>query len=322
MSRVDALIASFTERQYGLIARWQALGRGISASHFDRRVASGDLIVIYAGVYRLRGVPYTQEMRWLAAVLAGGPTARLSHLAGSSFHGFEVTKPRPQITVAYGNVRSIPGVDVFRSRRAVDVVVVRGVRVTSKARTVLDSAVVLPFPAYELFVQNTVNAKLVTIESLLAILDRRGGKGVEGTVALRHALSGGFVDEKIVKKLELLIARIVDRAAVPRPDRQLQLTCADGRRVVLDNAWRDRKVAVEGDGQRWHGNAAQARATRARARSITATGWGLYQYGWSDATETPRGTQREIESLFCDGSTAIRRVDPSQNEEGDEKGAA
>lgn len=314
MRSYDELIGRFTAKQRGAVARWQVDDGAIPPHVWDARVASGALVTMYDGVYRLRGAPFTQELRWTGAVLAGGPTARLSHLAGAAFHELDVKKTRPQITVAYDVARSIPGVDVFRTRREGDVVTVNGIRVTTKARTVLDCATLLPFDRYEPFVQDAVTSGRVKIETLLAMLDRRGGRGVEGTVALRAALEGGLVDEKIERKLELLVARIVQQACVPAPVRQFELVCADGRVVVIDKAWPDRKIAIEPAGERWHGNARRAARTRARARSITATGWDYYEYGWSDATETPRETQREIESLFCEGSTVRGRVDPSQNE--------
>jgi hypothetical protein len=159
--------------------------------------------------------------------------------------------------------------------------------------------------------QNAVNDKLVKVESLLAILDRRG---VAGTTLLRETLAGGFVDERLQRRLELLLARIIARARVPAPVRQHPLVCADGREVFFDSAWPDRRVAVEGEGLRWHGNATQARKTRARARSITASGWSLYAYGWSDVVEAPDDVVSELESLFCEGSPGLSPGNPSQKE--------
>lgn len=311
---IDDLIADFTAKQHGLIARWQARGVGITDHALDDRIRRGQLIHVHAGVYRLRGVPYTQELRWLAAVLAGGPHARLSHSAAAALHGFDVRRARPEITVPYSRMTEIPGIDSHRTRRLGDLIVVKKIPVTTKARTILDLAATMR-SGFDLFVQNTVNDGLVAIESLLSILDRKGGRGVDGTVLLRDALADGLVDENIQKRLELLIARIVDRARVPKPVRQYELICDDGRQVFLDNAWPDRRIAVEGEGLRWHGNKQQAAKTRARARSITASRWDLYAYGWSDATETPDDMLREIESLFCEGSSGHGPEDPSQNED-------
>ena len=310
----DDLIAAFTARQHGLIARWQALAAGIPDHAVDDRIARGQLIQVHAGVYRLRGVPFTQELRWLAAVLAGGPQARLSHSAAASLHGFDVRRVRPEVTVPYSRLTDIPGVDAHRTRRLGDLTVVNKIPVTSKARTVLDLAATMR-SGFDVFVQDTVNQGLVSIESLLAIISRKGGRGVSGTVLLRDTLADGLVDEKIQRKLELLVARIIASANVPAPVRQHRLICEDGREVFLDNAWPELRIAVEAEGLRWHGNKRQATKTRARARSITRSDWHLYAYGWSDATETPDDMRSEIESLFCEGSSGHGPENPSQNEQ-------
>ena len=254
------------------------------------------LVPVHAAVYRLRGAPYTQDLRWLAAVLAGGDGAVLSHQAAATTQHFDIRRLRPVVTTPHQRHPEHEGITFHRSRRLgpSDTTVVRGIPITSRPRTVLDCASVLPFAIFESLVQDAVARGLVTVESLLAVIDRRGGRGVGGTVALRAALEGGLVDEKIESKLELLVARIIDQAPIPRPVRQYELTCVDGRRVRLDNAWVEYKIAVEPEGRRWHGNAHQARATRERARSITRSGWDRYAYGWGEAVETPDAILSEV----------------------------
>jgi hypothetical protein len=114
---------------------------------------------------------------------------------------------------------------------------------------------------------------------------------------MRRALEGGLVDERIERKLELVLATIIEAARVPRPIRQHPVIGADGKTYFLDNAWVAERIAVEGDGRRWHGSAVQAAKTRARARAITATGFDLYTYGWSEAVDMPLATQHEIEEI-------------------------
>ncbi|HVM55136.1 MAG TPA: hypothetical protein VM262_18265 [Acidimicrobiales bacterium] len=314
MNGIDELITRFTAAQYGLVARWQALAVGVPAAAFDHRIAKEMLVLVHPAVYRLRGVPYTQELRWLAGVLAAGPEAWLSHRAGASLQGFDLRFPKPEITIAHRRECHLDGVIAHRTRRAHDVVMVRGIPVTSKPRTLLDCATVLPFPVFERLLQNAVTSGVVKIEAILAIVDRRGGRGVDGTNDTRRALAGGLVDDKIQRELELLLARIIASADVPAPVRQHPLTCADGREVVLDNAWPDRKIAVEGVGLRWHGNAGQARKTRARSRSITASGWDHYEYGWSEAVEEADDIRRLLESFWA-GSAGHGPADPAQNED-------
>lgn len=297
MRSVLELIATFTARQHGLIARWQALGVGITERQIKHLVQTGALIPVHPGVYRLRGVPFTQDLRWLAAVLAGGEGAVLSHQAASVVHGFELRRVRPVVTTPNARHPEVDGVTWHRTRRHHDTTVVRGIPVTTRARTMLDNAAVLPYEVFEPLLQHTVTSGLLRIEELLAILDRRGGRGVPGMTKVRAALTGGLVDEDIQRRLELLIARIVQSANAPAPVRQHPVVGADGKRYVLDSFWPDALVAVEGDGRRWHGDPEQARRTRARARAITATGIELYTYGWSEATETPAAVRTEVESV-------------------------
>jgi hypothetical protein len=297
MNAIDILIATFTARQHGLAARWQLLGAGITERQIKDRVARGQLVPVHPGVYRLRGVPYTRELRWLAAVLAGGDGAALSHQAAGVVHHYDIRRTRPVVTTPHARHPEIAGVTFHRSRRHGDVVVMSGIPVTSRARTMLDLAAVLPYDVFEPVLQNAVTGGRLPIEEMFSILDRRGGRGVPGTVAARQALQGGLVDEDIQRKLELILAGIIDSASVPRPVRQHPVMGADGREYRLDNAWVDLKIAAEAEGLRWHGNKAQAAHTRSRARAITATGWMLYSYGWSEATETPLAVRAEIESI-------------------------
>jgi len=309
MNGVDELIASFTERQHGLIARWQSSGVGITKRQFDARVVDRVLIRVYRDVYRLRGVPFTQELRWLAGVLAGGDGAALSHRAAGALHHYDIRRSRPEVTTPHRRHPEIEGVTLHRTRRhnPIDLVVVNRIPVTTKARTMLDLAGILPYETFLALLQDAVARGVANLEPLMAIVDRRGGHGVEGTVALRTGLADGLVDEKIESKLELIIAGIVDAARVPTPVRQHEMTCADGREVRLDNAWIDLKVAVEGDGRRWHGSAKQARASRARSRSIVASGWQHYVYGWAEATETPLLVRAEVEETVL-GPMGYRRA--------------
>jgi very-short-patch-repair endonuclease len=85
--------------------------------------------------------------------------------------------------------------------------------------------------------------------------------------------------------------------------------------VRIDFAVVDRRFAIEANGVRWHGNASQARATRARARSITATGWSLYEYGWYEATETPDDLRAEVESAYWGASPGLSPGEVPQNED-------
>jgi hypothetical protein len=314
MTSYDDMIAGFTARQFGLVALWQTRSMHVPDHAVYARRDSGVLVRMHDGVYRLRGVPFTQELRWLAAVLAGGPEAWLSHRAAASLHGYEMRFPKPEITIAHERECALDGVIAHRTRRRHDVIAVRGIPVTTKSRTALDCASVMTPASFREMLEHAVTAGVVSVEALLAVLQHRGGRGVEGTMLLRETLASGYVDEKLQRKLELLVARIIDSCRVPRPVRQHRLVCDDGREVILDNAWPDRKKAVEAIGLRWHGDRKQFVKTRLRARSIRQSGWELDEYGWYEATEAVDEMRASIE-LFWAGTRAPEARVPAQNEE-------
>jgi very-short-patch-repair endonuclease len=84
---VDAAIARLAGRQYGVVARFQLLAIGLTARMIDRRVATGRLHAIHRGVYAVGHKRIPQEGRWLAAVLACGDSAVLSHRSAAALWG-------------------------------------------------------------------------------------------------------------------------------------------------------------------------------------------------------------------------------------------
>lgn len=262
------------------------------------RAASGLIRLVHPNVYVHTSAPFTTETRMHAAVLACGSDAFLSHRAGAAWLGYpSVRRFKPEVTTPHLDLPRISGIDIHRTRRfhPRDVTVVNGLRVSSPGRTALDLCAVLPYSTAEAVITEAVVCKVLRVPQLLAAIERSGGRGVTGTVACRSIAAGALDLEGIESILELDVARIIADACVPRPVRQHELVCADGRNVVLDNAWPELKVAVEADGMRWHATPARLRRTQARSRSIQGSDWVHLVYGWDDAHDSPLTTRTEIE---------------------------
>jgi very-short-patch-repair endonuclease len=126
--------------QHGVIARAQLLDAGWSASQIDREVGARRLHVIQRGVYAVGHSALTREGRWMAAVLACGPGAVLSHHSAAALWGLPV-HDNGLTRVTAPTVHSRRGTDVHRAilaRR--DRTVRRGIPVTSVARALADLA--------------------------------------------------------------------------------------------------------------------------------------------------------------------------------------
>jgi len=192
----------------------------------------------------------------------------------------------------------VAGVTIHRTNRLdpPDRTIVDGMPVTSLPRTLLDLGAVLPYEIVEQAAHDAVIRKLVTFESLVAVVDRLGGRGRRGVGVLRAVLLGAALDERLESELERRLVALAPKS--PHIELQHRMTCVDGRVVRLDVARRDRRIAVEGNGDRWHTTPKDARRDRERRRSIQASGWDHYEYGWSEVTETPELVRAELAVLL------------------------
>lgn len=76
---IDVRIGHIADRQFGLISALQLLELGLSRAGIDDRVRTCRLRRIHRGVYAVGHRALRREASWLAAVLACGPGAVLSH---------------------------------------------------------------------------------------------------------------------------------------------------------------------------------------------------------------------------------------------------
>lgn len=117
---------------------------------------------------------------------------------------------------------------------------------------------------------------------------------------LRAVVRSSLLPRGIESRLELDLLRLIESCPVPKPVLQYEIVVADGRRIRLDSAWPDLRVAVESDGRRWHSTRQEFERDLERSRHITAAGWRHYRYGWTDVHQRPAAVRAEIAAaLIC-----------------------
>src|SRR5215208_605792 len=84
---IDREIARLALRQHGVVARRQLLRAGIGEAALDHRLRRQRLHVIHGGVYAVGHRVLGREGRWIAAVLAAGDGAILSHRSAATAWG-------------------------------------------------------------------------------------------------------------------------------------------------------------------------------------------------------------------------------------------
>ncbi|MDQ3728813.1 MAG: type IV toxin-antitoxin system AbiEi family antitoxin domain-containing protein, partial [Actinomycetota bacterium] len=102
----DVLLAKLAEDQFGIVTSAQLVNLGFSSSAISRMVGSGRLIRLHRGVYAVGHSRLVARGRWLAAVLACGDEAVLSHREGAALLDLRYSeRSRVDVTVA-GRSRS------------------------------------------------------------------------------------------------------------------------------------------------------------------------------------------------------------------------
>jgi hypothetical protein len=288
----DAQLASVAAAQHGVFPLAQVVDLGLSASAVRKRALAGRLHRIYHGVYALVPLPLLPARgRYLAAVLACGSHAALSHRSAARLHGLrESHRDAIEVLIPGRSARQHEGIEVHRSNRfepALDAAVVDAVPVTTVARTLLDLAAVVPRRALERALDQ---AEILRVFDLNALRDQivrnpsHPGAGKLRSTLARHT-AGDAVTES---ELEELFRAIVDPAGLPRPEVNAPVDPGDGGTIIRpDVVWRHAKLAVELDGAKWHLTRKAFESDHDRDLRLKAAGWDVIRLTWRQLHDEP-----------------------------------
>jgi very-short-patch-repair endonuclease len=230
-----------------VLTRKQLLALGFGPSSIDHRISRGRLFPVSLGVYAVGWPALGQKRQWMAAVVAGGDGAALSHRSAAALWEIGNAQPR-QIDVSVRRRCELqrPGIR-FRGRptlAAKDIVYRDDVPVTSPVQTLVDLGTELPPIPLERAVNDADKRGLVDPETLR---DELGGyRGQPGVRPLRHLLDKLFF-RLSDSDLEIYFRRIVQRAKLSMP---LGKQRVNGFEV--DFFWPELGLVVETDGLRYH----------------------------------------------------------------------
>jgi predicted transcriptional regulator of viral defense system len=138
----EILIAALAKRQHGVVMLGDLEAAGLTRDGVKRRVAAGRLHRIHRGVYAVGHRGLADEGRWIAAVLACGEGAVLSHRSAAQLWRLLDPDPGPvdvSVPTRCGRRRR-SGIRIHRPR-AISVEATtrrRGIPVTTPARTIRD----------------------------------------------------------------------------------------------------------------------------------------------------------------------------------------
>jgi very-short-patch-repair endonuclease len=233
--------------QHGIVTRRQLLALGYSARSVEHRIARGRLFPVSLGIYAVGWPALNQKRRWMAAVLAGGEGAVLSHRSAAAH--WEIGKEqkwRIDVSVQRRCELHRPGI-LFRGRPTLSlksIVLREDIPVTSPVQTLVDLATELDPLPLERAVNDADKRDLVDPEELREELLQFSGE--PGIRPLRHLLDKLFF-RLSDSELEIYFRRIVSGAKLPTP---LSKRRVNGFEV--DFFWAELGLVVETDGLRYH----------------------------------------------------------------------
>jgi very-short-patch-repair endonuclease len=261
-------VAALASRQHGVVSAAQLRALGLTAGGIEVRLRARRLFRLHRGVYAVGHTALTSQGRDLAAVLACGPGALLSHrsaarrwgLLRSSSSRIEVTAPRAR--------KPRPGIVVRRSRSIDrdDAATVLGIPVTSVARTLVDLAEVLDATRLERAVNEAEVLRLFDLDAITATLERLHGR--RRARRLRRVLATYVPEPRFTRSdAERRFLRLCSERGLPAPE----TNCWIGGQEV-DAYWPDARLAVEVDSRTFHTTLRAFEEDRRRDRSLAALG--------------------------------------------------
>src|SRR3954452_23363062 len=136
---VQRRVWALVRRQHGVIARWQLAELGLTPSAIRHRMSTGRLRLIHRGVYVVGRPELTQHGGWMAAVLACGPGAALSHGSAGALWGIRRPGATIHVSVPANRRAKADGVRVHR-RTHKDVTAKDSIPLTTPTATLIDLA--------------------------------------------------------------------------------------------------------------------------------------------------------------------------------------
>jgi very-short-patch-repair endonuclease len=277
---VDRAVAGVAAAQHGVVTRAQLLNAGLSAHDVEYRLKIGRIIAVHRGVYAVGHLPPSPHAKAMAAVLACGPHAVLSHRSAGALYG--LIRYHGPTDVTAPTKRSHRGIRLHRSRTR-DRTTHYGVPVTTPARTLLDLADVLEPASLTRAVNEARLRHLLTRDDLSAVLNTSPGRRTKA-FDTSHAPTRSVFEDAFLT--------FIDRHGLPRPEVNQRV-----HGYEVDMLWRPQRLIAELDGRAYHEHAFEH--DREKDAHLLAAGLTTIRVTWRRLIETPDREAERFAALLA-----------------------
>ena len=267
-----------------MVSRPQLLALGLGDPALRWGVRHGALHRVHQGVYAVGYVADTLESRWMAAVLACGPNAALSHFDAAALWKIH-DAPGPRVHVLTRSNRRGDGLWVHRARRLHpdDVTTERGIPVTSVARTLVDMTDVVGADRLLRAMREAEFLRLLDHDALSAAVER--GRGRRNLRVLTTALAQHRPGQVVREELEHRFLELI-------------------RKAEISSAGDERQSQDELDGRAAHGRVTDFERDRERDAALSASGLRPARFTWKRVTKAGDEVIADLIAMLGQGGGA------------------
>src|SRR4051794_38755593 len=285
-------------RQHGAISRAQLRALAFSRHAIQHRVDRRRLVVEWPGVYRVGRRPLAGDGCFMAAVLACGDDAALSHESAAALWGIRKGGLDPiEISVPANRRIRLDGIRPHRRNPMPPTTTIRSLPLSQPLFTLVDLAATLETDPLEAAINAADKLNLVDPEALEAALNRI--PRFPGLGKLRATLARY---SRTDSNLERRFLAIVRKARIPLPTTQEHI--GPGR---IDFHWRELDLVVETDGLTYHRTPMQQLEDRRRDQAHTAAGRTQLRFANLQIRETPDEVVATLRATAARLGTLLRR---------------
>lgn len=267
-----------SRRQLGLVTSPQ-LARLGWGHHAVLHLAERELLFpVRRQVWRTAGAAPTKEMMLLAAVLAAGERALLSHASAGRLWGYhQVPEPdrihvltdswsQPRLVGVQGH-RTTALPDHHRGR-------VGAIPATSPERTLVDCCGLLLPDQLRSATNDGLRRGVLTLPRLARCVEevpRSGRRSIVPVIELLGTLVAGYDPGDSDPEVDLVQTLV--QAGFPRPGQQIRVV-GEGRKMFIDVGWPELRVGFEYDSLEYHEH--RFHEDRDRLRRLKRAGWDVW----------------------------------------------
>ena len=274
------------------MSRRQLLAAGLSVRTIERRVEAGRLRPLHQGVYAVGGFALGRKGTWMAAVLACGEGALLSHRSAAALWGLMRDRGLPvEVTAARGRRRR--GIAVHEGGIvAADRTAVAVIPVTTIARTLFDLAEFVDESTHERAFEEADRLGLLRIADLEAVCAR--GVGRRALPRVRRLIDEARLPEITRSALEHRVLALCRDCGLPMP-----VTNVEVLGYEVDALWPRQRLVVEADGYAFHRHRAAFERDRVRDAALQAAGYRVVRLTYRRLIREPDAIAIELRRLLA-----------------------